>query len=462
MLDNLDNIKRIHFIGIGGSGMSSIAKIMLDMGFIVSGSDIHESGITKKLEQAGCRVCIGHQPDNIDGVEAVVVSTAIPDTNPELKNAKEQNIPVFHRAEVLAFLMEQWTGIAVAGAHGKTTTTSMVALMLEKNGLDPTIIIGGELEPIGGSAKLGKGKFLIAEADESDGSFLKLSPRIAIVTNIENDHMDYYGTMENILRTFDDFLNRLPTDNGLAVLCFDNLYVKDIASRLRRTYVSYALDGEADYMAKDIRTHGPYTIYDAYHKGDWLGAVKLSIPGRHNVSNSLAAIAVGVHVGLSFEQIVNGLAAFQGAKRRFQTKGRVNGVWVVDDYAHHPTEISATLLGARQTDPKRLICVFQPHRYTRTKLLQVEFGGAFTFADVLILTNIYPAGEQPIPGISGETIKEEVEKQTQQRVIYIPDKEKIARYLAQVVEPGDLVITMGAGNIFQTSEELVEKLMQSQ
>lgn len=458
----LNTIKKFHFIGIGGSGMSAIAKVLLDMGYAVTGSDAQKSAVTVKLEQAGAMVHIGHNYENIGDTQAIVVSTAIPETNPEVKAAHDKGIPVYHRADMLAFLMSKRQGIAVAGAHGKTTTTSMIALMLEKSGLDPTIVIGGELESIGGSAKLGHGRYLVAEADESDGSFLKLSPQIAVVTNIENDHMDYYKTMDNILRTFDQFLNKLEPVDGLAVLCFDNAYVRNIAAKLGRRYVSYALDHEADYTARDIKSDGPVTVFDVYHHNEPLGTVRICVPGMHNVSNALAAVAVGVEAGLSFTQITEGLSMFQGAKRRFQSKGRVNGIWVVDDYAHHPTEITTTLLGARQTEPKRLICVFQPHRYTRTKFLCREFGSAFTPADLLILTDIYSAGEQPIPGVSGESIKDEVERQTNQRVTYIPDKNKIARYLAEIVEPGDLIMTMGAGNIYQTGEELVEKLMQQQ
>lgn len=456
----LNTIKRIHFIGIGGSGMSAIAKVLLDMGYAVSGSDAQKSAVTAKLEQAGAVVYTGHNYENIGDAQAVVVSTAIPETNPEVRAARENAIPVYHRADILAFLMAKRQGIAVAGAHGKTTTTSIIALMLEKSGMDPTIIIGGELESIGGSAKLGQGRYLVAEADESDASFLKLSPQIAVVTNIENDHMDYYKTMDNILRTFEEFLHKLEAADGLAVLCFDNAYVRNIASKFNRRYVSYALNHEADYTARNIKSDGPVTIFDVYHRGESLGTARICVPGMHNVANALAAVAVGREAGLSFSQIVDGLGLFQGAKRRFQSKGRVNGIWVVDDYAHHPTEITTTLSGARQTQPKRLICVFQPHRYTRTKFLCQEFGGAFTSADLLILTDIYSAGEQPIPGVSGESLKAEVERQSSQQVTYIPDKSKIARYLAEIAEPGDLIMTMGAGNIYEVGEELVEKLMQ--
>ena len=453
----LEDLNKIHFIGIGGAGMSAIATVLLEMGYHVSGSDLHKSDVTAKLEHLGARVFIGHHGDNLQDAEAIVVSTAIHADNPELTAAREKGLKVFHRADIVAAIMKERSGIAVAGAHGKTTTTSMVALLLEKAGLDPTIIIGGELKDIGGNAKLGSGKYLVAEADESDGSFLKLSPEIAVVTNIENDHMDYYKTMDNILKAFKDFLFKLP-ENGLAVLCFDNQNIRHMVGSIDRPYVTYALEHEADYVAANIVTDGPCTMYDVIYRDEKLGKVKLNVPGRHNVANSLAAVAIGRYVGLTFSQIAEGLSFFYGAKRRFQTKGRVNGVWGVDDYAHHPTEIANTLAAARQTNPKRLICVFQPHRFSRTKLLHKEFGRAFTKADLLVVTDIYAAGEEPIAGINGEVIVDEIQSQTKQKVTYIKDRERIAQYLKEIVEPGDLVMTMGAGNIYQAGEELVEKL----
>jgi UDP-N-acetylmuramate--alanine ligase len=416
------------------------------------------SDTTSRLEKLGANVFVGHKPENIQGAQAVVVSTAIRESNPELMAAREQNMPVFHRSDILAALMKDRQGIAIAGAHGKTTTTSMIAVMMEKSEVDPTIVIGGEVDVLGSNAKLGKGKYLVAEADESDGSFLKLPAVISIVTNIENDHMDYYGTMENILHSFEKFLGNLPA-SGLAVLCFDNKYIRDIAANLDRRFLSYAVDSEAEYMARNIRMEGVLTIYDVYHKEQKLGTIRLNVPGRHNIANSLAAVIVGLSTGLEFAQIAEGLSYFHGAKRRFQTKARTKGIWVVDDYAHHPTEISATLSAARQTNPKRLICVFQPHRYSRTNLLKKEFGGAFTSADLLILTDVYAAGEMPIPGISGEVIKAEVEQQAKQQVTYIANKDQIARYLSEIAESGDLIITMGAGNIYLVGEELVEKLI---
>lgn len=454
-----NNITRMHFVGIGGAGMSAIAKILLEKGYTVTGSDISRSEAVSRLEQLGAKVFTGHHYDNVGNAQAIVVSTAISKSNPEVVAAREQGLKIFHRADMVAALMNESQGIAVAGAHGKTTTTSMVALMLEKSGLDPTIIIGGELDYLSGNAKLGHGKYLVAEADESDASFLKLAPYMAIVTNIENDHMDHYGTMENILRTFTEFLEKLPVGTGLGVLCFDNAHVRDIAAGLDRKFVSYAIDHDADYTARAISVRGTVTMYKAYYRDSFLGNIELNVPGRHNVANSLAAVAVGHNIGLAFDQIAKGLTSFRGVKRRFQTKGRVDGVWVVDDYAHHPTEISTTLQAARDTNPKRLICVFQPHRYSRTKFLREEFGSAFTNADMIVLTDVYSAGEEPIPGISGEVIKAEVERQTKQAVTYIPDKANVARYLAQIVESGDLVMTMGAGNIYLSGEELVEKLL---
>ena len=457
----MNTMQKIHFVGVGGSGMSAIAKVLASQGYQVSGSDISSSGTLDKLQKDGVRVFVGHHRDNLGDCQAIVVSTAIAETNPEVQAARERGLAVYHRSDVVAHLMESRQGIAVAGAHGKTTTTSMLALVLEKAGVDPTILIGGELDFLGGNAKLGAGPYLVAEADESDGSFVKFSPQMAVVTNIENDHMDYYQTMDNVLKAFVTFLQKLPAD-GVAVLCFDNEYVRDIARNLDRRCISYGLKNDADYTAQNIRPDGAFTLFDVYYRGDLLGAVKLNVPGRHNVSNSLAAIAAAREVGLEFSQIVDGLAVFYGAKRRFQTKGKVNGVWVVDDYAHHPTEIATTLEAARQTTPERLICVFQPHRYSRTALLRKEFGSAFQAADQLILTDIYSAGEQPIEGIDGETIKNEVEQQSGQTVLYIPDRNQIAGYLAEMVKPGDLVITMGAGNVYQAGEQLVTKMEENQ
>ncbi|AJQ27377.1 UDP-N-acetylmuramate--L-alanine ligase [Pelosinus fermentans] len=458
----LKDIKKIHFVGIGGAGMSAIAKVLLQMGYIVSGSDLTKSETTAKLEKIGAHIYLGHNEENLQDSQAIVISTAIPETNPEVKLARKKQIPVFHRADIVAYLMLQYKGIAVAGAHGKTTTTSMIAVMLEHAGVDPTVIIGGEVDYLNGNAKLGSGQYLVAEADESDGSFLKFSPHIAVVTNIENDHMDFYKTMENVLDTFKKFLHKLPPSIGLGIVCFDNENIRNLVNEVDRPYISYGIDHTAQYMARNLSTQGATTTYDVYHNEQLLGSIKINVPGRHNVGNSLAAVIVGLNIGLTFQEIAEGLAHFQGAKRRFQTKAKINGVWIIDDYAHHPTEIATTLLAARQTEPNRLICVFQPHRYSRTAFLRNEFGSAFQSSDILVLTDVYSAGEAPIPGITGEVLKEEVERQTSKKVIYIADKDKIARYLSQIVEPGDLVITMGAGNVYCVGEELIESLVQKQ
>lgn len=437
--------------------MSAIAKVLLEMGYHVSGSDVHKSDTTHNLERLGARVYQGHAGENVKGADAIVISSAISENNAEIMAARDMKIPIFHRAEMIAEMMQSQKGIAVAGAHGKTTTTSMIALMMEKLGEDPTIIIGGELHDIGGNAKLGAGEYIVAEADESDGSFLKLAPVIAVVTNIEEDHMDFYGTIENIVDAFKQFLAKLPAD-GLAVLCADSEYVRQLAGELGKPYITYALHHEADYTVKNVRNHGMQSVFDVYYQGTLLGEMEINVPGKHNIANSLAAVAVGRYIGLSLEEIRHTLAQFCGAKRRFQTKGQIDGIWVVDDYAHHPTEVRSALLAARQTQPKRLIIVFQPHRYTRTKFLYEEFSKAFAAADIIILTGIYAAGEQPIPGISGEALAREVEKQEGRSVTYINNREEIPDYLYSIVCPGDLIMTIGAGNIWQAGEQLVEKL----
>lgn len=438
--------------------MSAIAKVLLEKGYDVSGSDVHKSGTTDNLERLGARVFEGHAGENVKGADALVVSSAISDNNAELKAAREMKIPIYHRADIIAEMMKSQKGIAVAGAHGKTTTTSMISLMMEKLGTDPTIIIGGELHDIGGNAKFGAGEYLVAEADESDGSFLKLSPKIAIVTNIEDDHMDFYGTIENIVHTFKQFLAKLPSD-GLAVVCSDNGYVRQLAREIAAPCVTYALDyNDADYTVKNIRCHGIQSLFDVYFQGELLGEMEINVPGKHNIANSLATVAVGRYMGWSLAEIRATLKQFRGAKRRFQTKGEVDGVWVVDDYAHHPTEIRSALLAARQTQPKRLIAVFQPHRYTRTKFLKEEFGKAFAGADMIVLTDIYSAGEQPIPGVTGEKLADEVTRQEGNSVVYIKNREDIPAYLCSIACPGDLIMTIGAGNIWQAGEQLVDKL----
>lgn len=457
-LTNLKGLHKIHFIGIGGAGMSPLAKMMLEHGYEVTGSDRENSEIIEGLEKLGAKVMLGGQKaENVRGKDAVVVSTAISFDNPEVLAAKDLGIRKLHRSDINAALVNAYKGIAVAGAHGKTTTTSMLGVALTHAGASPSVVVGGEMPDLGTNAVLGKSDYLVSEADESDGSFLKLHPFISVVTNVEDDHMDHYGTMENIIKAFHQFIENT-RDGGWAVLCMDNENLRNIVKTIDKKYLTYAIDHAADYRAKDIAMEGTGIAFDVWHGSERLGHVALNIPGRHNVLDALACIVTGLSIGVPFEKLAAGLAAFHGAKRRFQTKGKEGGVWVVDDYAHHPTEIAATLKAAKETNPKRLICVFQPHRYSRTQLLYEEFGRAFISADVLFLTDVYAAGEAPIAGISGQTIESEVERQTAAKPIYVKKREDLAPTLKDFVQAGDLVITMGAGDIFKTGEELVHML----
>lgn len=453
----LTGIKKVHFVGIGGAGMSALAKILVEKGYNVSGSDVKESVMTGILRDLGAKVFIGQRAENVQNTEAIVVSSAIRENNPEVVEAKRLGLKRLHRSDVNAFLINNSKGIAVAGAHGKTTTTSMLGVSLDYEGVSPSIIIGGEVDYLGSNAKLGKSDYLVSEADESDGTFLKYYPYIGIVTNVENDHMDHYGTMENIIKAFTQFLNQIRED-GWGVVCFDNENIRNIVKNVNRKIVSYAIDHEADYVAANIKADASGTSFDVIHKGENLGTVKLNVPGRHNVLNAMACVVTGITLGQSVAQMAEGLTMFNGAKRRFQTKGKAHGVWVVDDYAHHPTEIATTLKAARQTQPKRLVCAFQPHRYSRTQLLQKEYGSCFKDADLLVLTDVYSAGEDPIPGVDGELLVKEVAEQTGQKTVYIKDKKKIAAYLKSIAQEGDLIMTMGAGDIVKCGEELVELL----
>ncbi|WP_297569996.1 UDP-N-acetylmuramate--L-alanine ligase [uncultured Anaerovibrio sp.] len=453
----LTGIKKVHFIGIGGAGMSALAKILLEKGYEVSGSDMKDSAMTGILRDLGAKVFIGHRAENVRGAEAIVVSSAIREENPEVAEAARLGLKRLHRSDVNAFLINNSKGIAVAGAHGKTTTTSMIGVSLDYEGVSPSIIIGGEVDYLGSNAKLGKSEYLVSEADESDGTFLKYYPYIGVVTNIENDHMDHYGTMENIIKAFHQFLSQIRRD-GWAVVCADNEHIRNIIGDIKCNIATYGIDHEADYMAADIEASSSFTAFDVIHKGENLGRVRLNVPGLHNVLNALACVVTGIVLGMSVSQMAEGLTMFNGAKRRFQTKGRINDIWVVDDYAHHPTEIATTIKAARQTKPKRLVCAFQPHRYSRTQLLQKEYGSCFAGVDLLVLTDVYSAGEDPIPGVDGELLVNEVKRQTGQETVYIQDKKQIAAYLKSIAQPGDLIMTMGAGDIVKCGEELVEAM----
>lgn len=451
----------IHFVGIGGTGMSGIARVLLELGYRISGSDLQASDTTRRLENSGGTIFLGHQERNLDPrVDLVVVSSAIPKNNAEVVKAHALDIPVIQRAEMLGQLMGQQKGIAIAGAHGKTTTSSLVSLMFEKNGFDPTVVVGGELNDIGGNAKLGGGEYLVAEADESDGSFLKLQPFITVVTNIEDDHLDYYGTQENIEKAFTEFI-MATSENGYSVLCLDDQVLRRIIPSLKKEkkIITYGFTEDADYYAKNPVLQGLETRAEVYKGSLRLGVLNLNIPGRHNLLNALAAVVIGTECGIKFADIAASLQPFRGVQRRFQKVGEsINGIDIYDDYAHHPTEIKTTLSAARTLRPQRLIVVFQPHRFSRTQLLAREFGSAFKQADILLMNEIYPAGEKPLPGVTAQLIIDEIAMQTGQKVEFFKDRDAVVARLTELVRPGDLIITMGAGNVWTVGFDLYKAL----
>lgn len=451
----LDGIHKIHLIGIGGSGMRAIANILIQKGYDVSGSDVADSAVIEKFRNMGATVHIGHNKDYVKGVDAVVRSTAIREDNPEIVAAKEQGIKILHRSDIVKAVLDVTDGIAVAGAHGKTSTTSMIGQILVEAEADPTVIIGGEVDYLKGSSCLGKGHFSVVEADESDGSFLKLRPHTIVITNIEDDHMDHYKTMDNLLNAFCEFVETLP-ESGKAIVCGDNENIRYVMSRVNRNFITYGLSDNNDYVAKNIHYVDSTLVYDVYHNGVNVERIRLRVPGEHNVLNSLAAFVVAHDCcGVETRIITKGLGKFIGAKRRFETKGHVAGVWVVDDYAHHPTEIKATLKAAKELEKHRVICVFQPHRFTRTSLLKDEFATAFISADEVYMTDIYSSGEDPIPGIDGNTIPNAIKAATGQDVHYVQSVDDLPEVLSKVVRPNDLVITMGAGSINQYGPKLL-------
>lgn len=455
--------QHIHFVGIGGIGMSGIAEVLLNLGYIVSGSDIVSSDVTERLAKMGAKIEIGHRPSNITSPHVVVVSSAVAKNNPEVVTAKEKGIPVIPRAEMLAELMRLKWGIAVAGAHGKTTTTTMVAQVLAHGGLDPTAVIGGKVDAFGSNAKLGGGNFLVAEADESDGSFLRLTPVIAVITNIDREHMDHYGTMDKLLDAFVEFANRIPF-YGLNVVCLDCEYVRDILPRIEKRVVTYGFSSQADFRAEDIKINGTRSNFRVIAPQGELGEIDLNAIGKHNVLNALASTVVALELDIPFPAVKEALASFSGIRRRLQLKGKARDIFVIDDYGHHPSEIKATLSAVRsayistQIGARRIVTVFQPHRYTRTKDLFHEFVDAFDDADVLILTDVYSAGEKPIPGVSGELIFKEVKEGGHKNVTYIPDKRDIVFLLKDIVKSGDVVMTLGAGDIYKIGEEFLREI----
>jgi UDP-N-acetylmuramate--alanine ligase len=450
-------IRNIHFVGIGGIGMSGIAEVLLNLGYHISGSDIKETEVTRRLQMLGCQISYQHRRENVKEADVMVVSSAIRPGNPEIEVAEEKLIPVIPRAEMLGELMRMKIGIAIAGTHGKTTTTSLIATVLAEGGLDPTVVIGGRLNSLGSSARLGQGEFLVAEADESDGSFMKLMPTIAVITNIDPEHLDYYRGIEEMKETFLHFINKIPFF-GLAVLCLDHPNVQNLIPKLKKRFTTYGLTTQADFQAKEIVFEGFSTTFDVLHRHHEVGRVRLPMPGLHNVYNVLATVATSFELDIPFQVVQEAIHQFGGIQRRFQIKGERKGVLVVDDYAHHPVEIIATLKAARTGWERRVIAVFQPHRYTRTKTLFQDFLTAFYDADVLILTDIYSAGEDPIEGVEAKGLFEGIREYGHKNVIYLSSKNDVVDHLLHIIAPGDLIITLGAGDIWQVGEELVRRL----
>jgi UDP-N-acetylmuramate--alanine ligase len=462
----LGKTRRVHFVGIGGIGMSGIAELLANLGYKVSGSDAKRSEMTDRLMTLGVDVHVGHAAANVGDVDVVVYSSAVRPDNPELAAASSRHIPIIPRAELLGELMRLRFGIAVAGAHGKTTTTSMIALVLERAGLDPTAVIGGRLSAFGSNARLGRGAYMVAEADESDRSFLKLFPSIAVITNIDREHMEAYGSFDDLLQSFVDFANKVPF-YGAVVICADDPALATIRGRFTRRLITYGLTrGDADLIATDVRLEGFGSVSIVRRRmesgqSEPLGELLLQVPGRHSVQNALAAIAVGLDLEVPFDRMAAALAEFQGAERRFQRHGVVNDITVVDDYGHHPTEIAAVLAAARAAGPARVVVAFQPHRYTRTRDLMREFSLALASADEVVLTDIYAASEEPIPGITVEALAAAINT-TRTTPAHVVRLELMATALADLARPGDLVITLGAGSIGGVAAAVVAELERRQ
>ncbi len=450
--------QQIHFVGIGGAGMSGIAEVLLNMGYRVTGSDLKRNEAVERLERLGAKVFTGHEPSHVEGAHVVVYSSAVAKDNVEVQVARQRQIPTIPRAEMLAELMRLKYGIAVAGTHGKTTTTSMVAAVLAEGGFDPTVVVGGRIQGLGANARLGQGDFLVAEADESDGSFLKLSPTIAVVTTIDAEHLDHWGDVDAICEGFLAFINKVPF-YGAAVLCLDQPHIQRLIPRVEKRLATYGLESGADFTARRLALSGLTSRFEVVHRGRSLGECGLQVPGRHNVLNALAAIAVGMDLEIPFASIQRALAVFAGVQRRFQVKGEVGGILVVDDYGHHPAEIRATLAAAKAGFDRRVLTVFQPHRYTRTLHLRQEFLTAFYQTDVLIVMDIYPAGEQPIPGVHARDLADGIASHGHREVVYLDnDRERILEYLCEITRRGDLVLTLGAGDVGTLGGELVARL----
>ncbi len=437
--------------------MCGIAEILWNLGYIVTGSDMKSSESTERLEKLGIEIFLEHKKENVKDADVLVISSAVKDSNPEVIFAKENKVPVIRRAEMLGELMRMKYGIGVAGTHGKTTTTSMIGHILTEAGLDPTIIVGGRVKSLGSNAKLGQGEYLVAEADEFDRSFLRLTPTIAVVTTLEAEHLDYYKDLEEIKSVFTEFVNKVPF-YGSVILCLDEATIQEIMPRIERPIVTYGLVPQADLVAHSIQFSESRSFFKVRNRDKDLGEISLLVPGIHNVKNSLAALCVGLELEIPFEKMKKALSEFKGVNRRFEIKGEIDGVMLADDYAHHPTEIKATLKAARDGYKKRIIAIFQPHLYSRTKDFYKEFGKSFFDSDLLIVTDIYPAREEPITGITGELVATKAKEYGHKEVFYIPRKEEIIPFLLKILKENDLVITMGAGDIYKIGENLILEL----
>jgi UDP-N-acetylmuramate--alanine ligase len=453
---DMDRVRNVHLVGIGGCGMSGIAKILHEMGYKVSGSDVKEGANTIRLKDLGVKIYIGHKAQNVREADILIYSSAVTHKNEELKEAKAKRIGIFQRAEMLSWIMDQSKNkIAIAGTHGKTTTTAMLAKVFGAALFEPTFYIGCDMDYVGGNAKMGDGKIAIAEADESDSSFLFLSPTVEVITNIEEDHIERFGSMNVLVKTFNKFARRISND-GFIVLDATNKYNRDIMKKIDTRFITYGLEGEVEYTARNIEYDKFCSRFNLIRKGEDLGQVEMSVPGWQNVLNSLAVFAIGFEFDLDFGAISTALRTFSGARRRFQTVGEHNNILIIDDYAHHPTEIQATLSAARSGWPgRRVICIFQPHRYSRTALLKDKFVKSFGDADLSIITDIYAASEKPIHGISGKIIAEGIKESD---AVYIPKKQKITEYLMEKIKEGDIIMTLGAGDINTVAREIFARL----
>ena len=454
-------MRHAHFVGVGGIGMSGLAEILRTMEFDVSGSDMKPNDITRRLETMGVRIDVGHHAKNVEGADVLVYSSAIKSDNPEIVRARELEIPIIPRAEMLAELMRVKYNVLIAGSHGKTTTTSLVATVLRHAGLDPTVVVGGKVNALGSNARLGAGDLFVAEADESDGSFLKLTPTIGVITNIDAEHLDHYGTHEKVKEAFIEFANKIPF-YGLAVLCIDHPHVQAVLPKISRRHVTYGVSRQADYRAKNPVFDGLQTHFEVWRRGESLGSFTVKMPGAHNILNALAVIAVADELEVPLDAVREAISSFHGVQRRFTIVGQPKlgdrDVMVVDDYGHHPAEIEATLDAAQRGFDRRVVVAFQPHRYTRTRDLFEEFTRSFNKADYVIVTEVYPAGEKPIPGATGRELADAIRAHGHHHVKYVADKNEVADELYREVKPGDLVIALGAGDINASARKLVARL----